>query len=98
MHRSSEGSALERSKELTSPDREPVAGETIAAISTPTGEGAIALVRLSGPDAIAVAGRIFRGKEKPPDFVPNVQHFGEIIESGRLIDQVMISVHRAPTS
>jgi tRNA modification GTPase len=98
MHRSSEGSALEKSKELTAQDREPVAGETIAAISTPTGEGAIALVRLSGPDAIAVAGRIFRGKEKPADFAPSVQHFGEIIESGRLIDQVMISVHRAPAS
>ena len=37
---------------------------TIAAVSTPPGEGAIALVRLSGPQAIAVADAIFRGKTK----------------------------------
>jgi len=38
---------------------------TIAAVSTPPGEGAIALVRLSGPQAITVADAIFRGKQKP---------------------------------
>ena len=37
----------------------------MAAISTPTGEGAIALVRISGDEAIAVADAIFRGNEKP---------------------------------
>jgi tRNA modification GTPase len=73
--------------------------DTIAAISTPPGEGAIALVRISGADAIAGAGKIFRGKEKPSDFASHVQHFGEIIdETERLIDQVMMSIHRAPAS
>ena len=76
-----------------------IAGETIAAISTPAGEGAIALVRVSGVDAIAVADKIFRGKEKPSRFVSHVQHFGEILDGAdRLIDQVMLSIHRAPAS
>ncbi|MDQ2919773.1 MAG: tRNA uridine-5-carboxymethylaminomethyl(34) synthesis GTPase MnmE [Verrucomicrobiota bacterium] len=72
--------------------------ETIAAISTPAGEGAIALVRLSGSDAIAIADAIFRGKEEPSEFESHVQHFGEIVAGQRVIDQVMLSVHRAPHS
>jgi tRNA modification GTPase len=73
--------------------------DTIAAISTPPGEGAIALVRLSGANAIGVADKIFHGKETPSQFESHVQHFGEIFESeGRLIDQVVLSVHRTPVS
>jgi tRNA modification GTPase len=73
--------------------------DTIAAISTPPGEGAIALVRVSGANAAGVADKIFHGKETPSQFKPRVQHFGEIIGSGgRLIDQVVLSVHRAPAS
>jgi tRNA modification GTPase len=73
-------------------------GETIAAISTPLGEGAIAIVRLSGEDAIGVADRIFRGSERPSDFPPHSQLLGEIVAGDRVIDQVMLSVHRAPAS
>jgi tRNA modification GTPase len=73
--------------------------DTIAAISTPPGEGAIALVRLSGANAIEVADKIFHGKETPSQFEPHVQHFGEIFGlEGGLIDQVVLSVHRAPAS
>jgi tRNA modification GTPase len=76
-----------------------IAGETIAAISTPAGEGAIALVRVSGTNSIEVANKIFRGKEKPSRFASHVQHFGEILDgTDRLIDQVMLSIHRAPAS
>ena len=76
-----------------------LAGDTIAAISTPAGEGAIALVRVSGTDAVAVADKVFRGKEKPSRFASHVQHFGEIFDGAdRLIDQVMLSIHRAPAS
>src|SRR5438128_11177953 len=75
------------------------ASDTIAAISTPPGEGAIALVRVSGADAIAVADKIFRGKEKPSRFASHVQHLGEIFSlEGRLIDQVVLSVQRQPAS
>jgi len=76
----------------------PVAGETMAAISTPAGEGAIALIRISGDDAIGVADRIYRGKERPSEFPSHTQRLGEIVEEDRMIDQVMLAVHHAPAS
>src|SRR5205809_6981222 len=73
--------------------------DTIAAISTPPGEGAIALVRVSGANAIEMADKIFRGKERPSRFVSHVQHLGEIFSTeSQLIDQVVLSIHRAPAS
>lgn len=72
--------------------------DTIAAISTPPGEGAIALVRLAGTEAVAIADRIFRGKQKPSEMASHFQQFGEVVEGERVIDQVMLSVHRAPAS
>jgi tRNA modification GTPase len=73
--------------------------ETIAAISTPPGEGAIALVRISGPDAIEIADKVFRGKEQSSRFASHVQHLGEIFGADNtLIDQAVLSVHRAPAS
>src|SRR5437870_3397356 len=73
--------------------------DTIAAISTPPGEGAIALVRVSGANAVQIADRIFRGKETPSRFASHVQHFGEIYNAeNHLIDQAVLSVHRAPAS
>src|SRR5438034_8749081 len=61
--------------------------ETIAAISTPPGEGAIAMVRVSGANAIEIADQIFRGKEKPSRFASHVQHLGEIFSvENRLIE------------
>jgi tRNA modification GTPase len=99
MHRSLEASALVRSTSSAEDDSHVIATETIAAISTPPGEGAIALVRISGPDAIRIAAQIFRGKESPSRFVSHVQHLGEIVtESAGLIDEVMMSIHRAPAS
>lgn len=71
---------------------------TIAAVSTPAGEGAIALVRLSGPGAIEMADQIFRGKQKPSQLASHFQQFGEIVEGERVVDQVMLSVHRGPAS
>src|ERR1700680_1169145 len=97
MHRSTEESSIVRS--TSAEDGQLMAGDTIAAISTPAGEGAIALVRVSGADSIAVADKIFRAKAKPSEFASHVQHFGEIVdETERLIDQVMMSIHTAPGS
>jgi len=63
------------------------------------GEGAIAVVRISGANAISVADKVFRGKKEPSRFASHVQHFGEIVsDSGELIDQVMMSIHRRPES
>ena len=75
-----------------------VAEETIAAISTAAGEAAIALVRISGENAIEVANKVFRGKQRPSDLLSHTQHLGEIVENGAAMDQVMLAVHRAPTS
>ncbi len=75
-----------------------VAEETIAAISTAAGEAAIALVRISGENAIEVANKVFRGKQRPSDLLSHTQHLGEIVENGAAIDQVMLAVHRAPSS
>ena len=99
MHHNTETNSAERSTSLNTEKELIIAGDTIAAISTPSGEGAIALVRVSGADAVAVADKVFRGKEKPSRFASHVQHFGEILDrADRLIDQVMLAVHRAPTS
>jgi tRNA modification GTPase len=96
MHRSIAGS-LEpaRVKEV---EKQISPRDTIAAISTPAGEGAIALIRISGEDAIGVADRVYRGREKPSEFPSHTQRLGEIFESDRLVDQVVLSVHRAPAS
>jgi len=75
------------------------ASDTIAAISTPPGEGAIALVRISGVNAIEIGDKVFRGRELPSRFASHVQHLGEIFSAeNQLIDQVVLSVHRAPAS
>src|SRR6266853_5612367 len=99
MHRRAERDFSKTSTSLTAGKEPFVPGDTIAAISTPAGEGAIALVRISGVNAIEVADQICRGKEEPSQFASHVQHFGEIVDGeGRLIDQVMLSIHRAPAS
>ncbi|MEI3604443.1 tRNA uridine-5-carboxymethylaminomethyl(34) synthesis GTPase MnmE [Pseudogracilibacillus sp. SE30717A] len=71
--------------------------DTIAAISTPVGEGAISIVRLSGPDAIKIADKLFKGKnlEKVNS---HTLHYGKIIDPGtnEIADEVIVSVMRAP--
>ena len=99
MHRRAERDFSKTSTSLTAGKEPFIPGDTIAAISTPAGEGAIALVRISGVNAIEVADQIFLGKENPSRFASHVQHFGKIIDGeDRLIDQVMLSIHRAPAS
>jgi len=63
MHCSAERNSSETSVGLTAEESPIVAGDTIAAISTPAGEGAIALVRVSGSGAIAVADKVFPAKK-----------------------------------
>jgi tRNA modification GTPase len=99
MRRRAQGNSIEGSTKLSAEKQLIVPGDTIAAISTPAGEGAIALVRISGAGAVGVADKIFRGKQKPSEFPPQLQHLGEIVdEAGRLIDQAMMSIHRMPAS
>jgi len=83
---------------VSEPEQGPPARDTIAAISTAAGEGAIALIRISGEDAIGVADRLYRGSGKPSEFPTHTLRLGQIMEGDRSIDQVMLSVHRAPGS
>lgn len=70
--------------------------DTIAAISTPPGEGAIAIIRLSGPLAIQIADRIFYAKKRLEKVDSHTIHYGHIKENGETIEEVMVSVMRAP--
>ncbi|MCC2931856.1 MULTISPECIES: tRNA uridine-5-carboxymethylaminomethyl(34) synthesis GTPase MnmE [Bacillus] len=74
--------------------------DTIAAISTPMGEGAIAIVRLSGPEAIQIADRIYKGpKGKTISSVEShTIHYGHIVDkrTDRVVEEVMVSVLKAP--
>ncbi len=72
--------------------------DTIAAISTPVGEGAIAVLRVSGPDAVIVVARIFRGSIAPEKMEPRRSYFGEIYDGSGVIDQVLIITFRGPHS
>lgn len=72
--------------------------DTIAAISTPLGEGAIAVLRMSGPRAVEIAGQVFRGKVRAEDAPARVQHFGAIWDEERKLDDVLLTVFRAPRS
>ncbi|WP_102335211.1 tRNA uridine-5-carboxymethylaminomethyl(34) synthesis GTPase MnmE [Salimicrobium jeotgali] len=71
--------------------------DTIAAISTPTGEGAIAIVRLSGDDAVSRANELFKGKDLTT-VDSHTMHYGKLLdpETGEIAEEVMASVMRAP--
>lgn len=71
--------------------------DTIAAISTPIGQGAISIVRLSGEDSVDIANQVFHGKDLTQ--VPShTIHYGHVIDpqTGETVDEVMVSVMRAP--
>jgi len=74
--------------------------DTIAAISTPLGEGGLAVIRISGPEALAVADRCFapagRLAPKPSSAPTHSIHYGHVVSDGRNIDEVLLSVLRAP--
>jgi len=72
--------------------------DTIAAISTPFGGGAIAIVRLSGERAIAIADKVFRGRLTLGEAEARRQLFGRIFDGEKFLDEVLASVHRAPAS
>ncbi|NOR73557.1 MAG: tRNA uridine-5-carboxymethylaminomethyl(34) synthesis GTPase MnmE [Draconibacterium sp.] len=74
---------------------------TICAISTSPGVGAIAIIRLSGDDAILIADKIFNSPKKDKTLVKqlaNTIHFGQIIFNNQVIDEVVVSIFKAPHS
>jgi tRNA modification GTPase len=73
---------------------------TIAAIATPLGEGGLAVLRVSGPEALAVADNVFvpvgKSSQKPSAAASHTVHYGRIERDGRFVDEVLLTVLRAP--
>lgn len=74
---------------------------TICAISTSPGMGAIAVIRLSGSEAIAIADKSFRSPNKNKKLIeqaPNTLHFGQFTNQQEIIDEVVVALFKAPHS
>ncbi|MCC8101255.1 MAG: tRNA uridine-5-carboxymethylaminomethyl(34) synthesis GTPase MnmE [Clostridiales bacterium] len=75
--------------------------DTIAAISTALGGSGIGIIRVSGKDALSVGDRVFvspGGKKKISEQPSHTVHYGYILDAGQTIDEVLVSVFRAPRS
>jgi tRNA modification GTPase len=74
--------------------------DTIAAIATPLGEGGLAVIRLSGAQALAIADKSFlpvgKNSRKPSSAPTHTIHYGKIVDGDRVIDEVLLAVMRAP--
>jgi tRNA modification GTPase len=74
--------------------------DTIAAIATPLGEGGLAVIRLSGPTAIAVADHCFAPAGRRPatlgEAATHTLHYGHIVRESQRLDEVLVAVMRAP--
>ena len=74
--------------------------ETIVALATPSGAGAIAIIRLSGKDAITIAADVFQsvsGKDITKQKTHTI-HLGHIVDNGKVYDQVLLSIFKGPSS
>jgi tRNA modification GTPase len=73
--------------------------ETIAALATPPGEGALAVIRISGPQSLVVADAVFQGTKSPSNIQERNLVFGRIIDvKGEVIDEVLLTVFKNPRS
>jgi len=70
--------------------------DTIAAIATAHGQGAIGIVRISGAEALAVLGRVFR--PMPAEILSHQMYYGSICKDGEVVDEVMVCVMLSPRS
>ncbi len=71
--------------------------DTIVAIATPPGEGAIGIIRLSGPEAISIVDALFAGKNLQAQ-PTHTLHFGKIKDGARVVDEVVVSLYKGPKS
>ena len=72
--------------------------DTIVALATPQGSGAIAVIRLSGPEAILLCNKVFKGKDLSKQ-ASHTAHFGTIRnEDGSILDEVLVTLFIAPRS
>ncbi|CAM5798106.1 MULTISPECIES: tRNA uridine-5-carboxymethylaminomethyl(34) synthesis GTPase MnmE [Brevibacillus] len=72
--------------------------DTIAAVATPMGEGGVAIIRVSGPEAIEVVDKIYRGKKTLSTVDSHTINYGHLRnpQTGDLVEEVLVSVMRAP--
>lgn len=71
--------------------------DTIIALATPPGRGAIGIIRVSGREAFPIVSRVFKGKD-PDKAESHTLHYGTIHDNEKVIDQVLISLFRGPHS
>lgn len=71
--------------------------DTIVALATPAGVGAIGVIRLSGPKAISLVNSVFKSKDLSKQ-VSHTLHYGRIEDDGRVFDEVVVSLYIAPKS
>ena len=74
--------------------------ETIVALATPSGAGAIAIIRLSGKEAITIAAQVFEsvsGKDITTQKTHTI-HLGHIVDDTKVLDQVLLSIFKGPNS
>lgn len=69
--------------------------DTICAISTSLGVGAISIIRVSGPEAISIVDKLFKGKSLK-EVESHTVTYGHIVNSNEIIDEVLVSVFKAP--
>ena len=75
--------------------------DTICAPATPPGTGAIAVIRVSGPESISVCEKIFKPKKRNTSLSKSATHtihFGIIHENENILDEVLVSIFRKPNS
>jgi tRNA modification GTPase len=74
--------------------------KTVCAIATPPGSGGLGIVRLSGPEAIPIAERLFRGKVRLSDQAGFTVHHGFVVDpkTGSEVDEVLVTLFRSPKS
>ncbi len=71
---------------------------TICAISTPYGVGGIAVVRVTGAEAISIVDSLFQGKQKLTEGQARRAYYGHIVRNGEVLDEVMVTLFLAPHS
>ncbi len=71
--------------------------EAICALATPSGVGAIAVIRVSGEQTFSIVNQIFRGKDLI-QVESHTIHFGTIREGNTIVDEVLVSVFKSPKS
>jgi tRNA modification GTPase len=71
--------------------------DTIVALATPNGSGAIGVIRLSGPEAVNIIQKVFKGKDLTKQTSHTI-HFGHVVDGDVILDEVLVSLFIAPRS